>query len=388
MKKIFKKLKLRDLLFFIIGGIIIGSIGITATTYVLQSSEIQYTNDKSVQQAIEELYVLAENRGGSNETLATGDVSVVGYQITVPYTGSYVNVSCVYGTSENYGRTGTISNNTCTFRGTSENQTLYYKIVATDNTGKIYENSGNSITSTTSTYVTGDSVKLGGYNWHVISDTGTNLTLLMDAGQLGDYSSMRHCTDDTNSSTDCGVDSTGKYPVYSWNKSLIRTYLNGTFLTNLQSKINNNIVSTTICADPSRGDEGTTYGGYLMSELTSLGVTSLCTTKVTDKVRLISPSEYYNMSPYYTSADSNYPNVGNYITRIPKSNDYASWLYCSSTACGNSTYGYWWTMGAFSGNSAFSTQFARHVHDDGNLNSIIFYGPVSFGVRPVITIVK
>ena len=400
MKKLFKNQKIKYLVFAILGLLIGGSVGITATTYVLQSSEIQYDSNKSVQQAIDELYTLAENAGGSIETLPVGTVTVSGYSIIVPYTGSYTNVSCVYGTSTSYGNTGTISNNTCTFRGTSSSQTLYYKIVAvtTDNDkGQVYINSGSATTGTcnnddngnciaATNYVTGDAIKLGRYNWHVISDTGTNLTLLMDAKQLGSYSNMAHCTNDTNSSTDCGVDSTGSYYVYSWDKSKIRTYLNGTFLTDLQSKITNTIVSTEICADPSIGDGSITYGGYLMSELSALGKTSSCTTKVTDKVRLISYSEYYNMSPYYKSTNSRYPNVGNYITKILSSSDYASWLYCSSTSCGDST-GYWWPMGSYSSSLAHGVQVAQRVSSDGGLYSGSD-GSTPHGVRPVITIVK
>ena len=109
---------------------------------------------------------------------------------------------------------------------------------------------------TSKTYQTGDAVTCGGYNWHVIGDTGTQVTLLMDANQLGSNSTMTHCTNDTDASTDCGVDSTGKYYVYSWDKSKIRTYLNGQFLTDLESKITNDIVSTPICADPSKNTTG------------------------------------------------------------------------------------------------------------------------------------
>ena len=174
------------------------------------------------------------------------------------------------------------------------------------------------------TYTTGDAVTLGGYKWHVISDTGTQVTLLMDANQLGDNSNMLHCTNDTDASTDCGVDSTGQYHVYSWDKSLIRTYLNGEILTNLESKIKNTIVQIPICADPSRNDNIATYGGYLVSELNALGKNSSCTTQVSDKVRLISYSEYWNMSPYYESEDNNYPNVGQYIKRLSKTSDYES----------------------------------------------------------------
>ena len=237
------------------------------------------------------------------------------------------------------------------------------------------------------TYTTGEAVTYGNYKWHVIGDTGTQVTLLMDANQLGDNSSMKHCTYDTDASTDCGVDSTGKYYAYSWDKSLIRTYLNGEFLTNLESKIENEIVSTSICADPSKNTTGgleQSYGGYLMSELNALGKTPSCSKQVSDKVRLISYSEYYNMSPYYTSTSSSYPNVEN-ITKISTTSDYATWLYCSSNACGASN-GYWWAMGSSSGASADYVRYARLVNSDGRLLSP--YVDKAFGVRPVITIVK
>ena len=193
---------------------------------------------------------------------------------------------------------------------------------------------------------------------------------------------MGHCGSSNISSNNCTYN--GSYYVYSWDKSLIRTYLNGTFLTDLEGKINNDIVTTPICADPSRGDEGTTYGGYLMSELNVLGKESLCITQVSDKVRLISESEYYNMSPYYTSQDANYPNVEN-ITKILSDSDYASWLYCSSNVCGNSN-GYWWTMGSFSYARVDTVRHARNVTSDGTLRS--GYGAFAYGVRPIITIVK
>ena len=234
----------------------------------------------------------------------------------------------------------------------------------------------------TTTYQTGDAITLGGYKWHVIGDTGTEVTLLMDAGQLGSDSNMAHCTKDTDASTDCGVDSTGKYYVYSWDKSKIRTYLNGEFLTNLESKISNEIVPTPICADSSKSNYGKTYGGYLMSELNALGKTEECTNQVSDKVRLITYSEYYNMSPLYKITDSTYPNVEN-ITKA--TGNYTSWLYCSSTNCGNSK-GNWWTMGSYSNASALHVRIARSVQGVGALD--YDYGERANGVRPVITIVK
>ena len=236
------------------------------------------------------------------------------------------------------------------------------------------------------TYTTGETVTYGNYKWHVIGDTGTEVTLLMDAGQLGSNSNMGHCTYDTNASTDCGT--TNGYYQYSWDKSKIRTYLNGEFLTNLESKIGNEIVSTSICVDPSKDTTGgleQSYGGYLMSELNVLGKASNCSNRVSDKVRLISASEYYNMSPNFTSTNSSVdPNVEN-ITRLSKTSDYASWLYCNSNKCGSSS-GIWWTMGSSSRAFVSYVRIARYVNSDGSLNN--HTGEIAYGVRPVITIVK
>ena len=227
----------------------------------------------------------------------------------------------------------------------TENQTLYAQ-------WREYTRDDNGNVITTTTYKTGDAIALGGYKWHVMSDEGTNLTLLMDANQLGDNSEMNHCTSDTDASTDCGVDSTGTYYVYSWDKSLIRTYLNGEFLTNLESKITNEIVSTPICADQS------TYDGYIMSELNALGKIEECTNQVSDKVRLISETEYNKIK-----------------TDISDS----SWLY-------NSSIGWWWTMGSSSVASSTYVRSARLVYSSGDLSS--YYGEDADGVRPVVTIVK
>ena len=236
-------------------------------------------------------------------------------------------------------------------------------------------------------YKTGEPYELGGYKWHVISDDGINLTLLMDANQLGDNSNMGHCTSAYNSNNNCTYN--GKYYVYSWDKSLIRTYLNSTLLSDLESKITNEIVSTSICADPSRGDGGTTYGGYLMSELNILGKIQECSNQVSDKVRLISYSEYYNMSPYYdnTSSGDYYPNVGKYISRLSRTSDYQSWFSCSSAYCGNN-FGRWWTMGTdkYSSNDGIGVSKSVYISDDRGNDTML--AVVDNAIRPVITIVK
>ena len=121
-----------------------------------------------------------------------------------------------------------------------------------------------------------------------------------------------------------------------------------------------------------------------MSELTALGKTSSCAKKTSDKVRLISFLEYYNMSPYYSETNSSYPNVEN-ITRISTASDYASWLYCSSSACGSSD-GDWWTMGSYFSTSIYHVSFAISVYSIGDWG--INRDNDVLGVRPVITIVK
>ena len=262
----------------------------------------------------------------------------------------------------------------------TSNQTLYaqWKVTCSN-----VDDNGNCITATT--YKTGDAITLGGYKWHVIGDTGSQVTLLMDAGQLGNYSNMSHCTSANDSSNNCTYN--GANYVYRWDESQIMTYLNGTFLANLKNKVKNEIVSTSICVDPSRGaGETTSYGGYLMSELDALGKKTYCTRQSANKVRLISYSEYYNMSPKYTSQNADYPNIEN-ITKISTTSDYKSWLYCSSANCGNSQYGNWWTMSSYSnGRSTTNVIMAITVTGNGNLESKA--SEVIGGVRPVITIVK
>ena len=150
----------------------------------------------------------------------------------------------------------------------------------------------------------------------------------------------------------------------------------------MESKIGNEIVSTSICADPSRGDGSMTYGGYLMSELNALGKENECTEYNSYEVRLISYSEYYNMSPYYESEDNNYPNVENIKSKI---NDAGLWLYCNSIDCGDLN-GYWWTMSASSYARSRSFKDSFVVTFNGNLD--YGYGEFVLGVRPVITVVK
>lgn len=224
------------------------------------------------------------------------------------------------------------------------------------------------------TYTSGEAVTIGGYDWHVIGDDGNNVTLLMDYGQFSDF--MIHCTNDPDVSTDCLVDSTGNYPLYSWDKSLIRSYLNETLYSELSNKINN-MVPTEICADPSTVDGTTTYGGYLIDEIEKIDSAN-CATTVNDFVRLMSYSEYYNLSPMFSGTDPKYPNVIG-ISKLSSSSDYENWLSSNSI-------GLWSLMTSYSGNESSHAYRVHGVHPNNGIN--YNYSYVSRRVRPVITISK
>ena len=242
-------------------------------------------------------------------------------------------------------------------------------------------------------YNSGDPYTLGNYNWHVISDDGKYLTLLMDANQI---KSLEHCTDKADETNNCGlVDINGtKYYQYSWDKSQIRTYLNGEFLTELENNIGTNkLMTTDICIDPAMGSTNEFfYGGYLKSEIDNLGV-ACHKGYVSDKVRLITVSEYYNISPYYKDVtlpytghvvEDKYDNIGkipklNLITKVT-SNDWLDSFF-------------WWTMTAFSG--PLSSECRRAYRIVGTNSNFVGEMGASYGqgdggeqIRPVITIIK
>ena len=227
-------------------------------------------------------------------------------------------------------------------------------------------------------YNSGEALELAGYKWHVISDYNGYLTLLMDANQLGNNSYMSHCGNSNNSSNNCTYN--GTYYVYSWDKSLIRSYLNNELKNTLEEKISNEIVPASICIDQSRGDGIATYGGYLKEEIENINGASCNNGYIEDYVRLISASEYFNLSPYYNGTDVRYPNILG-ITRIVSDSD---WLYCDTGKC--SRNGYWWTMASYYDIYSYLVMCAESVSSDGALYN--HYGQGPFAVRPVITIKK
>ena len=120
-----------------------------------------------------------------------------------------------------------------------------------------------------------------------------------------------------------------------------------------------------------------------------MGKTSECTSKVSDKVRLITRAEYYNMSPYYTTENSIYPNTEN-ITKISSDSNYTTWLSCRSDLCGDKNHGYWWTMNSFT--RKYMSTDATYAYLIGSSEAIeslnYVYSDYRFAVRPVITLIK
>ena len=218
----------------------------------------------------------------------------------------------------------------------------------------------------------GDPVTLGEYNWHVIGEDSTKVWLWMDAGQVDDDGMMSHCTAAEDSSNNCTFD--GQYFfTYSWNDSAIRAYLNGDFYNSLPANVKSKIVKTKVCKDPS--SNGGPSGGYTDTEITALSATcgdGSASAYVEDKVRLITPSEYYSLSPVYAeSSESSYANVS-YITRL-SSND---WMNPGES---------WTTGGYFYGNGS-DVERARYIASDGKMYSA--WANYGYYVRPVIVIKK
>lgn len=255
-------------------------------------------------------------------------------------------------------------------------------------------------------YTTGDAISYGGYDWHVISDDGENLTLLMDIGENGNYKlpqdisneinpengKMKHCTEDNDPRTDC--DTNGTNHIYSWDKSLIQEYLNDTFYDDLTDKIGNELVEEQVCIDPSVVNTTEySYGGYLKSEIDNINATFTespvtCKNYKNYKVRLITTSEYINMS--HNFSDLTLPYEGNImygntgkipliptITRI--TDNYSSWFY-------NGELSSWWSMSTYSDVNSIEIVCARYIQSNGQFpagNTIYKHN-----VRPVITIKK
>ena len=134
---------------------------------------------------------MAQNSVGSTETLPLGTANVVSYTVTIPYTGNYDKIRCIYGIDENHGYEGTISNNACTFTGNAANQKLYYKLMASDitsgNSAKIYEN-GGTVTTSNFERISISELALGDYIYLKPTKTSYSITSDMTGCVSGIYS--------------------------------------------------------------------------------------------------------------------------------------------------------------------------------------------------------
>lgn len=257
----------------------------------------------------------------------------------------------------------------------SKNETLEFLGGISDNTNLGV--SGESLDNRT--YVTGEAITLGGYNWHIVGDDGTNVTLLMDANQLGDNSAM-------------------EFGSSQWKGSSIRSYLNNTLYPELSKKIEK-IVPVEICsyASSSAASNGKYYSGWLMDELNLIGAS--CNSEsyiVTDNIRLLTYNEYRNIIENVPSNQVKIPS----ITMI-SADSAKQWLYCASNSCGtrfinfdNTDYGYnWWLMSNYASYYGASTGYINlgySIYSNTSANHVLGmpYGRNILAVRPVITVQK
>ena len=91
----------------------------------------------------------------SEPVLVLGSITKTTTTLTIPFTvgdneSEIASTTCVYGTTEDYGETGTVNENTCTISGLTTGTTYYYKLVTTNNSGLEKEEKGNTSSGSTS----------------------------------------------------------------------------------------------------------------------------------------------------------------------------------------------------------------------------------------------
>ena len=348
MKKILKNQKIKYLLFFILGGLIIGGIGITATTYVLQANEIEYKNNKSVQEAIEELYTMAQDSGGGKVNDLNLTPEVLGSNINISYTGTYTGANCVYGTEETYGNIGKIENNKCVITGVP-NVTYYYKIAAINSTGEVYIGSGSSTANAGATVV-----KTG-------LPQGTKAIIYLDPTNLG-------ATCNESNSTVGGTATSGCMKWYAFKEDDTSYTMILDHNTTVSVEWNSSGSSTSMLE--------------VKQELNRL----VSTTKWKVTPRLITGQEIADITGISWSASGG----SVFFNGSNTPSDYY-WLYdytagCTSNGCkvadSNSNNYVYWTDTPYAGNSTD----VWYVRCDGTLRTGNAY--YEYGLRPVITVQK
>ena len=86
--------------------------------------------------------------------LRLGAITQTTKTITIPFTAidtesDIDNTTCVYGETEEYGKTGTVNGNTCIISGLTAGTTYYYKLVTTNNSGLTDEKASDTASGST-----------------------------------------------------------------------------------------------------------------------------------------------------------------------------------------------------------------------------------------------
>lgn len=186
-------------------------------------------------------------------------------------------------------------------------------------------------------YAIGEPITVGGYEWNVINNTDTTVTLIMNTGEKGTgalpedpkgnlkfniteatnsepsqkVAVMRHCTPISTTPSE-GSKETNCKPVvtrsnydfytYSWSNSLIQEYLNEVFLPVLESNIKNEIKKESVC-NTSIVDSPM-FSGSLVSDATSHCNSGEYAVRLITKKELERVKTYYQNQGIYMSTTS------------------------------------------------------------------------------------
>lgn len=260
-------------------------------------------------------------------------------------------------------------------------------------------------------YAIGEPITVGGYEWNVINNTDTTVTLIMNTGEKGTgalpedpkgnlkfniteatnsepsqkVAVMRHCTPISTTPSE-GSKETNCTPVvtrsnydfytYSWEKSLIQEYLNEVFLPVLESNIKNELKEEYV------HDESVVacpmYSGSLVTDATKY----TCSGEKY-KVRLITKEEIGRIQSFYQ-------NQGIYMSTTSSE---TFWLL-------HATKLNLWTMNAETLNynpepategtpaTSYYPAKSSYMKYYNNAYGTSIYAQNDYAIRPVITLIK
>ncbi len=303
------------------------------------------------------------------------------------------NVTCEYGTSESYGESGILQNNSCYITGLDANTTYYYKLTVTDSNGDVHTKKGSVGTSA---YVPGEVVYFNPFTGEACYNYAYNNSNLGYIGQASKDSqneclkwsiiSYNNSENKLDIILDHNITSTG----LSWDEISSSNYFSG--VSNLWTGATNirHITADEIANITGASSENT----IKWSSVKTLKL--LQDTTVDINVDLDNEVSWF----YFDGKGSSYNKSANgwqlATAKTPGSSKYA-WLYdntsnCVSNGCNyeegttSSVLGYWTSTQI---NTTDGSQRMWAVKNDGSLsvaeNSIT---SAVIGVRPIITVDK